>query len=312
VIHLRASQIAVRCVAAALLVAASASTHAQLAFTTLATAQQAARISEATFQQPLDPWSRWTLRLYAQPAGAGELATSAGMEARLLTQRLDTHQLQAGAVVAFSPSAPNPVEAWQAFDDHRPSLFVEDRWQWSPTVSMTAGARLIDSSGSAAFHQRLDLAWQPASAWTLKLTDGALRPASPIQNAANAQSYRGVELRTEQTQGMLRVRASLASGQVSDTVQSQVQSQVQRAAAVTVTLPLDERWSLGSETLIATQGELTRLRLSGTLANRQARFSLVVPHQFRAGPIDTNLSGNLPAVDTDSNLGWRTQLELSF
>ena len=230
------------------------------------------------------------------------------MEVRFLTRRLDAHQLQAGAAVAFSPSGPEPVEAWQMFDDRRPSVFVEDHWQWSSALSMTAGARLIDVPGGAAFHERLALAWQPASAWTLTVTEGALRLASPAPNAACVQRYRGVEVQTEHAAGSLRVQSRLASQQMSDILTSQVL----HAAAVTLTVPLDKRWLLDSETLITSRGHLTRLKLSGSLARDRARVSLVAQHQFQGRPIDTALNGSLPSVDPDDRLGWRTQLELRF
>jgi hypothetical protein len=289
-------------------IAASAGAHAQPAIAGLPGAQDLARAPEATFEQRIDPWSRWTVRLYADTASSGETPARAGMEMRFLTRRLDAHQLQAGAAVAFSPLGPDPVEAWQTFDDRRPAVFVEDRWQWSPEWSMSAGARLIDVPGGAAFHERLALAWQPGGAWTLTLTDGALRPASPAPSAASVRRQRGVEVQTEHAAGSLRVQARLASRQVSDLLQSQVL----HAAAVTLTLPLDERWSLGSDSLITNQGNLTRLKLSGSLARDRARVSLVVPHRFQGRAIDTALNASLPGLDPDDGLGWRTQLELRF
>jgi hypothetical protein len=308
VIQLRASQSAVRRVIAALFIAANAGAHAHADFVVPPGARDLARVPEAIFEQRINPWSRWTLRLYAEAASGGDTTARAGMEARFLTRRLDAHQLQAGATVAFSPSGPDPVEAWQTFDDRRPSVFVEDRWQWSSALSMTAGARLIDVPGGAAFHERLALAWQPASAWTLRVTDGALRLASRAPNAAFVQRYRGMEVQTEHAAGSLRLQARLASQQMSDVLQSQVL----HAAAVVLTVPLDERWSLGSETLVASQGRLTRLRLSGSLARDRAKLSLVVPHGVQGRPIVTALNGGLPSVDPDDSLGWRTQVELRF
>ncbi|HUG22343.1 hypothetical protein [Piscinibacter sp.] len=308
VIHLRASPSALRRVTAALFVAANAGAHAQPAFAVLPGAQDLAPVPEAIVERRVDPWSRWTLRLYAEPSAGGDATPRAGMEARFVTQRLDAHQLLAGAALAFSPSEPDPVEAWQTFDDHRPSVFVEDRWQWSSEWSMTAGARLIHMPEGVAVHERLALAWQPAGAWKLRVTDGTLRLA-PAPNEVSVQRYRGVEVQTEHAAGGLRLQALLASQQVSDILQSQVL----HAAAVTFTFPLHERWSLGSETLIASQGHLTRLKLSGSFAQDQARVSLVVPHRFDGRPIDTALNGSLASMeDPDDRLGWRTQLELKF
>src|SRR5205085_4467340 len=137
VIHIRASQGAVRHITAALLMAASAAAHAQTAFTMPPVAQALSPPPEASFEQRIDPWSRWNLRLYAEPAPGGDAAARGGIQARLLTRRLDTHQLQAGAAVAFSQSGPDPVASWQTFDDRRTSVFVEDRWQWSSALSVT-------------------------------------------------------------------------------------------------------------------------------------------------------------------------------
>jgi len=309
VIDLRASQGALRRVTAALFIAANAGAHAQPALAVLPGAPDLAPVPEAVVEQRIDPWSRWTLRLYAEPSAGGDATARAGMEARFVTRRLSAHRLQAGAAAAFSPSEPDPVEAWQTFDDRRPSVFVEDRWQWSSAWSMTAGARLIDMPGGTAFHERLALAWQPAAAWQLRITDGALQLASPTPDVAGAQRYRGVEVQTEHCAGGLHLQALLTSQQVSDILQSQVL----HAAAVTFTVPLDDRWSLGSETLVASQGQLTRLKLSGSLAHDRARFSLVVPHRFDGRPIDTALNGSLASMeDPDDGLGWRTQLELKF
>jgi len=307
VIDLRASHRAARTVAAALFIAASAGAHAQPEFTRLPAAPDPLRAPEATFEQRIDPWSRWTLRLYAQPAPGGD-AARAGMEARVVTRRLDAHELQAGAAVAFSPSGPDALEPSQAFDDRRPALFVEDRWQWGSAMSLTAGTRLIDVPGGAAFHDRIALAWQPSSGWTMRGTEGALRLASPAPNAPCVQRYRGVELQAEQAAGSLQWKARLASRQVSDVLQSQVL----HAAAVNLTVPVDERWSLGSDMLLSSQGHLARLRLSGSLARDRARVSLVVPHQFQGRPIDAALNGSPPWLDPADSLGWRTQVELRF
>jgi hypothetical protein len=308
VIDIRASQGAVRRAIAALLPAATAAAHAQMAFTMPPVAQALSPPPEATFEQRIDPWSRWNLRLYAEPAAGGDAAARGGIQARLLTRRLDTHQLQAGAAVAFSQSGPDPMASWQTFDDRRTSVFVEDRWQWASALSVTGGARVVDVPGGAGLHERLALAWQPASAWTLRVTDGALRLASPAPNTASVQRFRGAEVQTEQAAGNVRVRARWLTQQVSDVQQSQVL----HAGAVTLTVPLAERWSLDSETLVASQGQLTRLKLSGSLARDRARVSVVVPHRFQSTPVDTALNGSQPAMDPDDGQGWRTQLELRF
>jgi hypothetical protein len=295
-------------------IAAGAGAHAEPTLAGLPDAQELARAPEAVFEQRIDPWSRWSVRLYADTASTGETPARAGMEMRFKTRRLDAHEMQAGAGMAFSPLGLDPVEVGQPFDDRRPAVFVEDRWQWSPEWSMTAGARLIDVPGGAAFHERLALAWQPGGAWTVKLTDGSLRPASPaslaslVPAAASVRRQRGVEVQTEQAAGDLRVQARLASRQVSDPLQSQVL----HAAAVTLTLPLDERWSIASDSVITNQGDLTRFKLSGSLARDRAKLSLVVPHRFQGRAIDAALNGSLPGVDPDDGLGWRTQLELRF
>jgi hypothetical protein len=302
--HLRASQ----SIAAALLLAANAGAHAQLDPGVMPGAPAPARAPEARFEQRIDPWSDWSLRLYAEPAPGADAIPRAGMEARFSTRRLDAHRLQAGASVAYSPSGPDPLDAWQAFDDRRPALFVEDRWQWSPSLSLTAGARLIDVPGGAASHERFALAWQPASDWMLRVTDGALRLASPAPDAVCVQRYRGVEVQSEHAAGRLRMQARLASHQLSDVLQSQVL----HAATVRLDLPLDARWSLGSRTQITSQGHSARLEVSGALLRDRAKVSLVVPRRFQGRPIDAALNGGLLLLDPDDSLGWRTQLELRF
>ncbi len=230
------------------------------------------------------------------------------MDLRFVTQRLDAHELQAGAALSFSPALPDAVQAWQPFDDQRPSLFMQDSWRWSSQVSLTAGARLIDVPGGAAFHQRLSLAWQPVSDWTLRLTDGALRQVSPPVSGLRVQRFQGVELQTEQSAGILHVQAKLASQLVNDVVQPQVLN----AASIALTAPLDDRWSVGGDSLITSQGNLMRFKLSGTMAHDRAKLSLVVPRRFQGRAIDPALNGGLPTLDTDDNLGWRTQLEVRF
>src|SRR5438105_666318 len=106
----------------------------------------------------------------------------------------------------------------------------------------------------------------------------------------------------------LRLQARLATQQASDILQSQVL----HAAALTLSVPLDKRWLLGSDALITSQGHLMRLKLSGSLARDRARVSVVVPHQFQGRVIDTALNGSLPSVDPSDSLGWRTQIELRF
>ena len=273
-------------------------------------AQALTRAPEAVVEREIDPWSRWTLRFYAEPSPGGDTPnTRAGAEMRLLTRRLDAHQLQAGAAVAFSPAAPDAAEAWQTFDDRRRSLFVEDRWQWSSTLSVTAGTRLIDAAGGAAFHERVSLAWQPTGAWTLRVTDGKLQPASSLaSNAPSVQRYRGVEMQTEHVAGSLRLQGRLASQLVSDNMQPQVL----HAASLNITAPLDERWSLGSESSITNRGSLTKLRLSGSLARDRGTVSLIVPSRLQGSAINTAFNAGLPSRDPEDGLGLRTQIQLRF
>jgi len=307
VIRFHAPKLTARHAAAALLVAASAHAYAQSALAALPSAQDLALTPEATLEQRIDPWTHWTLRLYAQPAPAGDAAPQGGMEARFFTRRFDTHQLQAGAALAVWPAEAGPVEAWQAVDDHRSSVFVEDRWQWSSALSMAVGARVVGVPDGAAFHQRLALAWQPAGAWTLKMTQGALQQlAPPATGSACVQRFRGMEVQTEHAAGTLRLRVLAASQQVSDLQQSRVL----HAAAVMLDMPLDARWTLGSQTLLVPQGDLTRLKLSGSLVRDRASVSLVVPHRFQGRPV--GMAASLLSVEPDDGLGWRAQLELRF
>jgi hypothetical protein len=263
---------------------------------------------EASFEHRIDPWSRLTLRLQADPALGSDAGARAGIDVRLLTHRLDAHDLQAGAAMSFSPALPELVQAWQPFDDERPAVFIEDNWQWSPQVSVTTGARLVSMPSGAAFHRRLSLAWQPASDWTLRFTDGLLQPASSPANGLRVQRFHGVELHTEQDVGKLQVQARLASQLVSDALQPQLLN----AASLTLSAPLDEHWVLGGDSLVTSQGNLLRFKLSGSMAHDRAKLSLVVPRQFRGRAVDPALNGGLPLVDADDRLGWRTQLELRF
>jgi len=307
--HSLTPQGALRRVTAVLLIAAGAAVHAEPADLVMPAGQGLTRAPEAVVERKIDPWSSWILRFYADPAPGGDTpATRAGVEMRLLTRRLDAHQLQAGAAVAFSPTVPDAVGAWQTFDDRRRAVFVEDRWQWSSTLSVTAGARLIDVAGGAAFHERIALAWQPAPAWTLRVTDGTLQLASSPAPNAPLQRYRGVEMQTEHVAGNLHLQARLASQLVSDTLQPQVM----HAAAVTITAPLDERWSLGSESSITNRGSLMKLKLSGSLARDRATVSLVVPSRFQGNAINTAFNANLPSREPEDGLALRTQLQLRF
>ncbi len=229
------------------------------------------------------------------------------MEARFSTQRFDAHRLQAGVSLAVRPGEAGPVEAWQTVDDRRSSVFVEDRWQWSSALSMAAGARVVAVPDGAAVHQRLALAWQPAGAWTLKMTQGALQQLAPhAVDAAGTQRFRGLEVRTEHSAGALRLRALAASHQVSDFQQSRAL----HAAAVMLDMPLDARWTLSNQTLLAPQGSMTRVKLSGSLVRDRAGVSLVVPRRFQGRPDD--MAASLVSVEPDDGLGWRAQLELRF
>jgi hypothetical protein len=271
--------------------------------------QDIRRAPEASFEQRIDPWSRWSVKLYADPvATIGDVVSRGGMEARYTTQRLDAHQLDLGAAAAFSPAGPAPVEAWQAVDDRSSSVFVEDRWHWSPSLSMTAGARLVDMPGGAAIHHRVSLAWQPADDWTLKLTNGSLQPQVLVGGTAGVQRFRGVELQTERDLSVAHMVARVASHQVSDTTQSQAL----HAAALLVSVPLGPQWSLGSETMVASQGDVTRLKLSGTMLRERAKVSLVVPRQFQTRTLETDLGRSLPSVLPDDTPGWRARFELRF
>lgn len=262
---------------------------------------------QASFEHRIDPWSRWTLKLQADPALSTEAGARAGIDVRLLTQRLDAHQLQAGAAMTFSPEAPEVLQAWQPFDDDKASLFVKDQWRWSPQVSLATGARLVSLPGGSAFQHRLSLAWRPAADWTWQLTDAALRPTSPPAGGLRVQHFLGMELQTEQEAGPLQVQARLASQRVDDILQPQVL----HAASVTVSAPLDEHWRLGGDSLVTNQGNLLRFKLSGSMAHDRARLSLVVPRRFHGRAVDT-LNGGPSLVDDDDRLGWRTQLEMRF
>jgi hypothetical protein len=229
------------------------------------------------------------------------------MEARFFTRQFDAHRLQVGAALAVSPVDAGAVAAWQAVDDRRTSVFVEDRWQWSASLSMAAGARVVDVPQGAAFHHRLAFAWQPDGAWTLKMTQGALHPlATQAAGGAWMQRFRGVELRTEQSVGSLRLRAVAAAQQVSELEYSRAL----HAAAVMLDMPLDKRWTLGAQTLVAPGGQLTRLKLSGSLLRDRANVSLVLPHRFQGGP--TDMAASLVSVEPYDGLGVRAQLELRF
>lgn len=294
-----------RHVAAVALAAAGAAAQANPASLTLPSGPGLARSPEANFEQRIDPWSRWTLKLYAEPV-PGDAAARGGMEARFFTRRFDAHQLQGGAALSFSPVEPGPIEAWQALDDRRSSLFVEDRFHWSSSLSMSAGARLVEAQGGAAFHHRLALAWQPTGAWALRMTDGALQLPTP--GAPCARRFRGVELETEQTAGPLRLRARAASHEVSDVLQSQIL----HAAALTLAVPLHPQWSLGSQTVISNRGDLTRVQLAGSLLRDRATVSLAVPYRFQGRPVDTALNAVMPGVVPEDGVGWRAELKLVF
>jgi hypothetical protein len=90
------------------------------------------------------------------------------------------------------------------------------------------------------------------------------------------------------------------------------QPQVLHAASVSLTAPLADRWMLGGDSFVTSQGRLMRLKLSGSMAHDKARLSLAVPRWFRGRTIDPALNGGLPWVDADDALGWRTQLEVRF
>jgi hypothetical protein len=81
---------------------------------------------------------------------------------------------------------------------------------------------------------------------------------------------------------------------------------------VSLALPFDGRWSAGSETLLSTQGDQTRLKLSGTWPRERATLSLVMPYRFGSRTIDPALAASLPFVEADDGLGWRAQVELRF
>ena len=165
-----------------------------------------------------------------------------------------------------------------------------------------------DVPGGAAFHQRLSLAWQPLSDWTLQLTDGALRMVTPPAEGLRVQRFQGVELQTTQSAGIVKVEAKLASQLVNEVTQPQVL----HAASVTLSAPIDDHWTVGGDSLITSQGNLMRFKLSGTMANDKAKLSLVVPKRSQGRTVDPALNGSLPLVDAADSLGWRTQLEVRF
>ena len=310
VICLHPSSGAMRHLAATLLVASGAVVHAQTGLDVRSPMQGEGLKPEASFEQRIDPWSRLTLRVHADPTLGVDAGAKAGADIRLLTQRLDAHQLQAGASFAFAPTAPDAVQAWQPFDDGRPTVFMQDRWQWTSQVSVTAGARLVNVPGGTALHDRLSLAWQPVSDWTLRFTDGSVRLTSPPADGLGLriQRFQGVELQTDQSAGNVQVQAKLASQLVNDALQPQVL----HAATLTLTAPLDDQWTLGGDSVISSQGSLMRLKLSGSMAHDKAKLSLVVPRRLQGRAIDPALNGSLPAFDANDNLGWRTQLEVRF
>ncbi|RQP22302.1 hypothetical protein DZC73_21825 [Albitalea terrae] len=291
-----------------MLIASGAAAHAQTGLVERSRLEGEGIKPEASFEHRIDPWSRWTLKLQADPALGTDAGARAGIDVRVLTERLDAHELQAGAAMAFSPAPSEAVQAWQPFDDDRPTVFLEDSWRWSPQVRVTGGARLVGMPGGAALHRRLSLAWQPASDWTLRLTDAVLRPASPAADGLRGQRFLGMDLQTEQEASILRVQVRLASQLVNEAVQPQWL----HAASLALSAPLDDRWLLGGDSLITSQGKLMRLKLSGSMVRDRARLSLVVPRRFQGRPIDPALNGGLPLGDADDRLGWRTRLELRF
>jgi hypothetical protein len=296
---------ALRHLAAVALAAAGAVAHANPASLTVPGGPGLTSAPEASFEQRIDPWSRWSLKLYAEPV-PGDAAARGGMEARFLTRRFDAHQLQGGAALSFSPGEPGPVEAWQALDDRRSSVFIEDRFHWSSSLSLSAGARLVEAQDGAALHHRLALAWQPIGAWAVRATDGALQ--LPTAGAPWARRFRGLELETEQTAGPLRVRARAASHEVSDVVQSQIL----HAAALTLALPLHPQWSVGSQTVISNRGDLTRLQLAGSALRDRAKVSLAVPYRVQGRAVDTALNAVMPGAVPEDGVAWRAELKLDF
>jgi len=142
----------------------------------------------------------------------------------------------------------------------------------------------------------------------LRLTDGALRMVSPPAEGLRVQRFQGVELQTEQSAGIVKVEAKLASQLVNEVTQPQVL----HAASVTLSAPIDDHWTVGGDSLITSQGNLMRFKLSGTMANDKAKLSLVVPRRTQGRPVDPALNGGLPLVDAADSLGWRTQLEVRF
>src|SRR6185295_17143073 len=116
--------VAMRRFAAALLAAGAAVANAQSGLVARSTAEDQGIKPEASFSERIDPWSRWTLRLHADPALGNATAARADVDVRFLTERLDGHQLQAGAAMSLSPTATEPVvQAWQPFEGDAPSLF---------------------------------------------------------------------------------------------------------------------------------------------------------------------------------------------
>jgi hypothetical protein len=305
VIHPCVARRAIRGVVALSIICACAGARAQPAAVVAPAAQDGARTSDTTFEERIDPWSRWTLRIYKEPVPGRDEYAQGVVEARLLTRRLDSHQIEAGAAMVASPVEPDPIDARQEIDERRSSLFVEDRWHWSGALTMTAGARLIDASGGAAIHRRVSLGWQPAAAWTLKLTQGDVQSRSSAATLPLHQ-FRGIEVQTEHSAGSLRLRARAASQRVSDPSQSQVLN----VAAVTLAMPLDARWAVASETLVARERNLTRLKLAGSMAQKRATLSLLLPRRFGGRPTDAEMNAGLMALQPDDTCSWRAQLEL--
>lgn len=165
-------------------------------------------MADLSLQHPLDALSHWKLRLYGgrydfrgdylidvPPLTLNRDGSASrwwGAEAVLFTERFDAHKLVAGADVQFSPRRDQwNIDVWPEpanyLDDKRSgrrfSLFAEDQWTWSPSVTLTAGARLDRQQGaSTQFSPRLAAVWRPHAEWVFKAIHGsAYRPPNAYE-----------------------------------------------------------------------------------------------------------------------------------
>ncbi|CAG1017093.1 Vitamin B12 transporter BtuB [Burkholderiaceae bacterium] len=165
-------------------------------------------LADVALQQRLDSLSDWKLRLYAGTYSYradyivdyppltlnrdGAQSRWWGVETSVFTQRIDAHRIVVGADLQSSPTRDQSnVDVWPEeatyLDDHRSSsrvsLYAEDQWTVSPTISLTAGARIDRTSGmSTQLNPRLGAMWRPVTAWLLKLIHGtAYRPPNAFE-----------------------------------------------------------------------------------------------------------------------------------